>query len=110
MTYFAKIYQTKIADEKPIPVEKKRPKPIKKQSKKRKADTKEYLILKEVFLKGRICQINQDAPATEVHHTYSGKDRDRYYLDVKTWLGVCRECHNWIHANPAQAREMGYLK
>lgn len=24
-------------------------------------------------------------------------------------IGVCRECHNWIHANPAEARKKGYL-
>ena len=35
--------------------------------------------------------------ATDVHHLYSGKDRDKYYLQINTWKAVCRNCHNYIH-------------
>jgi hypothetical protein len=97
-------------DPKPEPKEKAKPKKIKPRSEKRIEKDTVYHTLRDVFLKDKICQINQDNPAIEVHHTYSGKDRDKYYLDVKTWLAVCRDCHNWIHAHPAEARELGYLK
>ena len=48
--------------------------------------------------------------ATDVHHTYSGKDRSKYYLKTETWLAVCRNCHNYIHMNPIFSRESGLLK
>ncbi len=96
---------------KPVKVEKKKPAPIKKLSDKRANENKEYLTLRKVFLESHpICQINQDGKAVDVHHTYSGKDRAKHFLDVKTWLAVCRDCHNWIHNNPIDARELGYLK
>jgi hypothetical protein len=47
---------------------------------------------------------------SEIHHSYSGKDRDKYYLDTTTWYAVERCCHDWCHANPKEARELGYLK
>ena len=110
MTYFAQHLRTSIGDPKPQPKVKAAPKPLKKASKKRSKESKEYTTLRKVFLNGKICQVNQDGPATEVHHTYSGKDRAAHYLDVKTWLAVCRECHKWIHSHPAEARQLGYLK
>jgi predicted HNH restriction endonuclease len=33
-----------------------------------------------------------------------------YYLIQSTWIPVCRNCHNWIHSNPEEARIMKYLK
>jgi hypothetical protein len=48
--------------------------------------------------------------ATDIHHTFAGSNRDAFYLVQSTWLGVCRSCHDWIHANPADARTMGWLK
>jgi len=48
--------------------------------------------------------------ATDVHHTYSGKDRSKYYLDISTWMSVCRSCHNYIHEHSEDARELGFLK
>ena len=43
--------------------------------------------------------------STDVHHK---KGRGKYYLDVSTWLSVCRSCHNWIEKNPVQAKELGF--
>ena len=48
--------------------------------------------------------------ATDVHHTYSGKDRSAHYLETATWIPVCRSCHDFIHNNPKLARELGLLK
>jgi hypothetical protein len=44
---------------------------------------------------------------TDVHHK---KGRGKYLLDESTWLPVCREHHDKIHANPAWAFEQGYLE
>jgi hypothetical protein len=48
--------------------------------------------------------------STDVHHTYAGSNRDAFYLVQSTWLSVCRNCHDWIHANPAESRVLGWLK
>lgn len=97
-------------DPKPVKREKpKKPSRIRPMSKKREAESKVYSTLRDVFLKDKKCPITGE-PATDVHHTYSGKDRAAHYLDVKTWIAVSRNGHDWIHANPAQARKLGYLK
>jgi hypothetical protein len=48
--------------------------------------------------------------ATDVHHTYAGSNRDAFYLVQSTWKAACRNCHDWIHSHPAEARTLGYLK
>lgn len=44
----------------------------------------------------------------DVHHMQGRTGKN--YLDTSTWMAVDRKCHNWIHANARQAREMGLLK
>jgi hypothetical protein len=86
--------------------------PISKVSPKRKIENAKYTVLRIEFLskpENRICPIT-GWPATEVHHTYCGKDRAKYYLDTTTWIAVSRDGHNWIHDNPKEAREKGFLK
>jgi len=82
-------------------------------SKKKKKDA-EYLKLRERFLtENRICQVSVagcNNGSTDVHHKFAGSNRDAFYLVQSTWLAVCRNCHNHIHANPADARTMGWLK
>lgn len=91
------------------PAEKKARKKIPPMSAKRVKESKEYNTLRKVFLNGKICPITGQK-ATEVHHTFSGKDRAKHYLDVSTWLAVSRDGHEWIHENPKEARKKGYLK
>lgn len=85
---------------------------IPKVSKKRQVEQLQYQVLRTEFLgkpENKICPITKQ-PAIEVHHTYCGKDRAKYYLDVSTWIAVSRNGHNWIHDNPKDARELGFLK
>ena len=42
----------------------------------------------------------------DIHHKAG---RGRFYLDVDTWMGVCRECHDYIHKWPKESREKGWL-
>ena len=108
MTFFA---GHKGADAKPAPTPKKAKKPLNKVSKKRSAENKVYLMLREKFLRDNpFCAVMKIEPSTEVHHTYSGKDREKYFLVVSTWIAVSREGHNWIHNNPKESREMKLLK
>jgi len=81
-------------------------------SDKRKIENAKYTVLRIEFLgkkENQICPIT-GWPATEIHHTYCGKDRAKYYLDTTTWIAVSRDGHNYIHDNPKEARELGYLK
>jgi len=85
---------------------------IPKVSEKRKIENLKYSVLRIEFLgkkENQICPITKQQ-TIEVHHTYCGKDRAKYYLDVSTWLAVSRDGHNWIHSNPKEARELGFLK
>lgn len=53
-----------------------------------------------------MCEVCMKAKTSDVHHT---KGRGRFYMDVDTWLSVCRSCHDKIHKEPKWAREKGYL-
>jgi hypothetical protein len=83
-------------------------------SSKRKKKDQEYLKLRERYLtENSLCKVKVNGcsqGATDVHHTYAGSNRDVYYLIQSTWLPVCRNCHNWIHGNPKEARTMKWLK
>ena len=81
------------------------------RSKKRIAQDIVYSKLRKVFLnkpENKVCPITGE-PTTEIHHKWSGKDRDKYYLQVDTWLAVSRNGHIWIHQNSKLAREKGML-
>ena len=87
---------------------------IPRVSAKRKQKDLEYSKLRSRFLtENSLCKVDVKGctkKATDVHHTYAGSNRDVYYLIQSTWLPVCRNCHNWIHANPKKARQLNYLK
>jgi len=95
-------------------------KPIAKQkrisprSEKRIIADKKYSKLRKVFLEEKpTCEaqlIGCAGASCQVHHTYSGKDRSEYYLDVSTWISICDSCHKWIHQYSKEARELGLLK
>lgn len=90
-------------------------KPIAPRSQKRVIQEREYSVKRKIFLENNpMCQAHIQGictnQATECHHKYSGKDRNQYFVDETTWIAICRNCHNWIHANSKNAREMGLLK
>lgn len=45
--------------------------------------------------------------AVEIHHK---KGRGKNTTDVSTFLAVCRSCHDWIHNNPKEAKELKFLE
>lgn len=101
-------------DPKKEPKEKKKPKPIPKESKKRKVENKEYKTLRKVYLDNhKECEVKLpycSKIATEIHHSYSGKDRNKHFLDILSWIPVCRKCHTEIHNDSAKARKLNLLK
>lgn len=90
-------------------------KSITSHSQKRTKEERIYIAKRILFLKEHeMCMIHISGicmqKANEIHHSYSGKDRNQYYLDSKTWYATCRGCHKWVHLNSKQARELGFLK
>jgi len=105
---FCKYHQSHRTDK---PVRKpKQQKPIRKVSKKREVENREYAKLRKKFFEnpGNIfCAVFPHLLATEIHHT---RGRGKYLNDVSTWLAVSREGHIWIHENVKLATERGFMK
>jgi hypothetical protein len=87
---------------------------IPRVSAKRAKKDAEYSKLRQRYLTDNpLCVIKVNGctnGATDIHHTYAGANRDAFYLVQSTWKAVCRNCHDYIHANPAEARVMNWLK
>ena len=85
------------------PMKRTRLKPV---SKKRAERLKIYSELRKEFLKGKICPVT-GKQATEVHHL-KGRENDRLN-DGEFWLAVSRDGHRYIHNNPKESMEKGWL-
>jgi hypothetical protein len=87
---------------------------IPRVSAKRAKKDAEYSKLRERYLTDNpLCMVKVNGcghGATDVHHTHSGANRDAFYLIQSTWKAVCRNCHDWVHNHPEEARTMGWLK
>jgi hypothetical protein len=87
---------------------------IPRVSAKRAKKDAEYNKLRERYLTDNpLCMVKVNGcghGATDVHHTYAGANRDAFYLIQSTWKAVCRNCHDWVHNHPEEARTMGWLK
>lgn len=87
-------------------------KPLRARSLKRQKQEKEYSDRRKIFLENNPhCQICIPGictyHSTEVHHT-----NDRYgdkLNDETFWKATCRVCHQWVHLNSKEARELGFL-
>ncbi len=93
-------------DEKEKDKERKKTKKIAPVSDKRLRQLAEYRKLRNDFLKGKICPVT-GSKSTEVHHM-NGREGERLN-DISFFLGVSRAGHEWIHANPSEARRKGWL-
>ena len=83
-------------------------KTISKKSDKRIIQENIYKDLRLIFLnKNPKCEVNNDHKATEIHHM-NGRENERLN-DTKFFMSVCRECHVFIHLNPIESREKGWL-
>lgn len=75
--------------------------PLKSRSDKRVILDQLYSVSRQQFLvKNPFCQARLEGctiNATDVHHCFSGSNREKYFLNMTTWKAVCRSCHNFIH-------------
>lgn len=83
-------------------------KPIRQRSKKKTSLDSVYTEMRKSFMeKHPMCQAKLNKcsiNSTDVHHK---KGRGPSYLDVTTWLSVCRTCHIYIEEHPKEAIELG---
>lgn len=98
MVYFAKVFQTKVGDEKEAPKPKKQKEKIKPLSAKRKKQNDEYLKLRKVFLsENRLCAVKLDGCkkySSEIHH--SEKRTGSLLTEVEFFVAICRNCHTKV--------------
>jgi hypothetical protein len=88
--------------------EKKKPKPIKRESEKRKGQNKEYSKLaKEYLLLYPVCEVVEcHLPSNQVHHM-AGRSNEML-LNTDYFLAVCPDCHQRITLDSKWALENGY--
>lgn len=88
--------------------------PIAKASEKRGKELNQYAILRKKFLLNKWCAYHgRPCLPTEIHHQmgrvgFADDKEIPLLLDVRYWIPVCREAHEWITKNSKEAIEQGY--
>ena len=84
------------------------PKRIKPVSDHKVEALKEYAYNSKEWLIGQMCAVYPHLKATAVHHR-RGRNTIERLLNEDEWLAVSNEGHNYIHANPAESMEKGWM-
>lgn len=88
--------------------------PISKVSESRERDLKQYAILKKKFMLRKWCAYHgKPCLPVDIHHQmgrvgFADDKEIPLLLDVRYWIPVCREAHNWITEHSKEAIEQGY--
>jgi AMMECR1 domain-containing protein len=89
-----------------------KPKSISPVSEKRRGEMDEYSKKRLAFLVIHMnCQaklVGCTGIATDVHHS-KGRTGDNY-LNMSTWVALCRSCHSYVETHPEEAKELGLSK
>jgi hypothetical protein len=82
--------------------------PLRQKSEKRKTEELIYSEKRRDYLSVHpFCEFDGcHKLASDIHHRAR---RGAHYLDVSTFVGLCRYHHRWVHDNPAEAKEKGLL-
>lgn len=65
-------------------------------------------LVAELLEQRPVCERCDSARSTDVHEPRM-RSRGADITDRKQCVCLCRDCHNWIHANPAAATADGWL-
>ncbi|TMR11064.1 hypothetical protein ETD86_37100 [Nonomuraea turkmeniaca] len=65
-------------------------------------------LVAELLEQRLVCERCDSARSTDVHEPRM-RSRGADITDPKQCVCLCRDCHNWIHANPAAATADGWL-
>lgn len=75
---------------------------------KRKKECQAYTKIRAVYLERHpVCERCKKAKSQEIHHK-AGR-YCKLLCDYRMFAAICRECHEWIHANGRQARADGWI-
>lgn len=86
--------------------------PMRRVSKKRAADSRNYAKQRKAFLESNpTCQLlcaeaHAYTLATEVHHAAK---RGIRLNDERYWFSSCRACHDWLHSHGKESRSRGWI-
>lgn len=89
-----------------------RRKPIRKVSLKRQRENREYRKLKREWRQALVligkwkCVCCWRNPDQSPHHKFG---RGPNFLNMNTWIPLCKQDHDWVHNNPEEARKLGLL-
>ena len=61
----------------------------------------------EYFTEHPKCEICEKAGRLDLHHK-AGRIGDNY-TNKATFMAVCRQCHDYIHRNPRESRQKGWI-
>jgi hypothetical protein len=87
----------------------KRNAPLKARSKKQEATYRvRRLLVAELLAERPACERCDAARSTDVHEPRM-RSRGADITDPEQCVCLCRDCHNWIHANPAAATSEGWM-
>jgi hypothetical protein len=68
----------------------------------------EYYAAKEEYMKDKVCcEICGNRRELDLHHK-AGRI-GKLISDKEHFIAICRECHNYIHSHPSEARRNGWL-
>lgn len=76
-------------------------------SPKRAAQHRAYTAARDAFMREHPNCQRCGGTAHDLHHRRGRQGK--LLKDRRFFMAVCRECHDWIHANPAEARATGFL-
>ena len=101
------------SDPKPQKREKKKRKYIKQRTAKREALDKQYSQLARAFVRGKFCAVYPHLIATQVHHKmgrqgFADEQEIPLIVDVRFFLAVSAQGHDFIERNPWKARQQGW--
>jgi ribosomal protein L37E len=92
-------------------------KPLKKVSDKKQNDIDQYAVLRQAFLLRKWCAVHGKPCLPDQVHHQKGKvgfcddiARDKgipALLDIRYWIPVCHEAHDWITEHSNEAIEQG---
>jgi 5-methylcytosine-specific restriction endonuclease McrA len=79
-------------------------------SRKRQVRDRDYQAAREAVYERceGVCERCNRAGVTDIHHLAGRTGPNPHRL--ANLAGFCRPCHNWVHQNPAEAREQGWMR
>ena len=95
---------------KPEPKPKKKKKPIPKVSKKRKPLNEQYKVIRDIWIKDKVCA-RCGNPNVECHHVAGRNGKINgipLLIYVPYFMALCSECHRFITDNSEYAYQNGY--